>query len=178
MNWSEYSRFVGDIFGAPLALEALLAFFLESIFLGLWIFGWDRLPKKIHLLTIWLAAIGTMLSAIFILAANSWMQNPVGATFNPATDRAEMTSLLAVLTNPVALVTLPHVLAAAYMVAGGLVLGVAGWHLAKFSKIAAPTEQDTQDIRAYRWATKFGAWVLLGRRRAQPRSPVTSRARS
>ncbi len=82
MNWSEYSRFVGDIFGAPLALEALIAFFLESVFLGLWIFGWDRLPKKVHLLTIWLAAIGTMLSAIFILAANSWMQNPVGATFN------------------------------------------------------------------------------------------------
>src|SRR3954471_11190504 len=93
MNWSQYSRFVGDIFGAPLALEALIAFFLESVFIGLWIFGWDRLPKKVHLLTIWLAAIGTMISSVFILAANSWMQNPVGATFNPATNRAEMTSL-------------------------------------------------------------------------------------
>ena len=88
MNWSEYSRLVGDIFGAPLALEALIAFFLESVFLGVWIFGWDRLPKKVHLLMIWLAAIGTMISSIFILAANSWMQNPVGATFTPGTDRA------------------------------------------------------------------------------------------
>ena len=78
MNWSEYSRFVGDIFGAPLAIEALLAFFLESTFLGLWIFGWDRLPKKLHLACIWLVSIGTLLSAYFILAANSWMQHPVG----------------------------------------------------------------------------------------------------
>lgn len=160
MNWSEYSRFVGDIFGAPLALEALLAFFLESVFLGLWIFGWDKLPKKVHLLTIWLAAIGTMISSIFILAANSWMQNPVGAHFNAANDRAEMTSLLDVLTNPVALVTLPHVLATAYLTAGGLVLGVAGWHLAKLGK--PDTEQQEKDASAYRWATKFGAWVLLG----------------
>ncbi|MFZ0530549.1 MAG: cytochrome ubiquinol oxidase subunit I [Propionicimonas sp.] len=162
MNWSEYSRFVGDVFGAPLALEALLAFFLESVFIGMWIFGWDRLPKKVHLLTIWLAAIGTMVSSVFILAANSWMQNPVGATYNPVTDRAEMTSLWAVLTNPVALVTLPHVLAAAYLTAGGLVMGVAGWHLAKLGKVAQPSEQDAKDISAYTWATKFGAWVLLG----------------
>ncbi len=82
MNWSDYSRFVGDIFGAPLAIEGLLAFFLESTFLGLWIFGWDRLPKRLHLATIWIAAIGTVLSAYFILAANAWMQNPVGYTFN------------------------------------------------------------------------------------------------
>ncbi|MGC3995314.1 MAG: cytochrome ubiquinol oxidase subunit I [Propionicimonas sp.] len=159
MNWSEYSRFVGDIFGAPLALEALLAFFLESVFIGLWIFGWDRLPKKVHLAMIWLAAIGTMLSAIFILAANSWMQNPLGAHYNATTDRAEMTSLLAVLTNPVALVTLPHVLTAAYLTAGGLILGVAGWHLAKIGK--PETEKQVKDAAAYRWATKFGAWVLL-----------------
>jgi cytochrome d ubiquinol oxidase subunit I len=160
MNWSEYSRFVGDIFGAPLALEALIAFFLESVFIGLWIFGWDRLPKKVHLLTIWLAAIGTMISAIFILAANSWMQNPVGARYNAATDRGEMTSLVDVLMNPVALVTLPHVLTAAYLTAGGLILGVAGWHLAKIGK--PETEQQKKDASAYRWATKFGAWVLLG----------------
>ena len=133
MNWSEYSRFVGDIFGAPLALEALLAFFLESTFLGLWIFGWDKLPKKLHLMTIWLASIGTMLSAVFILAANSFMQNPVGATYNPVTDRAEMTDFLALLTNPVFLATFPHTLAAAYMAASGLVLAIAGWHLAKIN---------------------------------------------
>ena len=160
MNWSEYSRFVGDIFGAPLALEALLAFFLESVFLGLWIFGWDRLPKKLHLMCIWLAAIGTMLSAIFILAANSWMQNPVGSAFNPATDRAEMTDFGAVLTNPVTLVTFPHVLFGAYMVAGGLVMGVSGWHLAKLN-VAEPTAKQAEDVDAHRFAAKFGAWVLL-----------------
>ena len=82
MNWSNYSRFVGDIFGAPLAMEGLLAFFLESTFLGMWIFGWDRLPKKLHLASIWLAATGTVLSAYFILAANAWMQHPVGYTMN------------------------------------------------------------------------------------------------
>ena len=78
MNWSDYSRFVGDVFGAPLAIEGLLAFFLESTFLGLWIFGWDRLPKRLHLACIWIVAVGTLLSAYFILAANSWMQHPVG----------------------------------------------------------------------------------------------------
>ena len=94
MNWSTYSRFVGDIFGAPLAIEALLAFFLESTFLGLWIFGWERLPKRIHLACIWIAAIGTLLSAYFILAANSWMQNPVGFTYNAARNRAELTDCI------------------------------------------------------------------------------------
>ncbi len=164
MNWSEYSRFVGDIFGAPLALEALLAFFLESVFLGLWIFGWDRLSRGLHLMCIWLAAIGTMVSAVFILAANSWMQNPVGAVFNPATDRAEMTDLGAVLTNPVNLVTLPHVLFGAYMTAGGLVMGVSGWHLAKLSaadRAGQATANHAEDVSAHRFATKFGAWILL-----------------
>ena len=83
MNWSTYSRYVGDVFGAPLAMEALVAFFLESTFLGLWIFGWGRLPKRVHLATIWLVAIGTNLSAFFILAANSWMQHPVGYKIDP-----------------------------------------------------------------------------------------------
>src|SRR5690606_27671410 len=89
MNWSNYSRFVGDVFGAPLAMEALLAFFLESTFIGLWIFGRDKLPRRLHLATIWAAAIGTTLSAYFILAANSWMQYPVGYTINEAAGRAE-----------------------------------------------------------------------------------------
>ena len=83
MNWSDYSRFVGDVFGAPLAIEALLAFFLESTFLGLWIFGWERLHRRVHLATIWIAALGSVLSAYFILAANSWMQNPVGYRVDP-----------------------------------------------------------------------------------------------
>ena len=160
MNWSEYSRFVGDIFGAPLALEALLAFFLESTFLGLWIFGWDRLPKKVHLATIWVASIGTMLSAIFILAANSFMQNPVGARYNELTDRAEMVDFGALFTNPVFLATFPHTIAAAYLTGGGFVLAVAGWHLAKLNK-PEPTEQETRDVDAFRWAAKLGAWVLI-----------------
>ncbi len=157
MNWSEYSRFVGDIFGAPLALEALMAFFMESTFLGLWIFGWDRLPKALHLMTIWLAAIGTMLSAVFILAANSFMQHPLGATYNPATNRAEMADFGAVMTNPVMLWTFPHTLAASYMVAGAFIAAVAGWHLAKANSRKTPDE----DVAAYRWAAKFGAWVLI-----------------
>ena len=159
MNWSEYSRFVGDVFGAPLALEALLAFFLESTFIGLWIFGWDKLPKKLHLLTIYAAAFGTMLSAVFILAANSWMQNPVGTVYNNG--RAELdgvSGFLEVLTNPVLLVTFPHVIASAYMVAGGLIAGVSGWHLAKIRRDGEAKKGDTE---AYRFATKFGAWVLL-----------------
>ena len=85
MNWSDYSRFVGDIFGAPLAFEALLAFFMESTFLGLWIFGWGRIPEKLHAAAIWLVHIGTLLSSDFILAANSFMQNPVGYAINPDT---------------------------------------------------------------------------------------------
>src|SRR5512135_722622 len=100
MNWSQYSRFVGDIFGAPLAIEALLAFFLESTFLGIWIFGWDRLSKRVHAATIWLVAIGSNLSAFWILVANSFMQEPVGYIINPVTNRAEMTDFGALLTNP------------------------------------------------------------------------------
>jgi cytochrome bd ubiquinol oxidase subunit I len=90
MNWSAYSQFVGDVFGAPLAMEALLAFFMESTFIGLWIFGWNKLPPKLHPATIWLAAVGTNLSAFFILAANSWMQHPVGYRINPVTHRTQL----------------------------------------------------------------------------------------
>jgi len=129
MNWSDYSRMVGDIFGAPLALEALLTFFLESVFIGLWIFGWGRIPEKLHAATMWLVHIGTVMSAFFILAANSWMQNPVGYRLDPQTGRAEMTDFVAVLTNKVQLVTFPHVLTAAYMTGGALVMAVALWHL-------------------------------------------------
>ncbi|MDU6252364.1 MAG: cytochrome ubiquinol oxidase subunit I, partial [Cutibacterium avidum] len=140
MNWSEYSRFVGDIFGAPLALEALLAFFMESTFIGLWIFGWDKLPKGVHLACIYLTALGTMVSAVFILAANSWMQNPVGATYNPATHRAELTDFGAVLTNPVFKATFLHQISASYMVAGALIAAIAFWHLAKVAKGRATSQ--------------------------------------
>ncbi len=124
MNWSDYSRFVGDIFGAPLAIEGLLAFFLESTFLGLWIFGWDRLPKKLHLATIWLASLGTMLSAYFILAANSWMQHPVGYEFNAETGRAELNDFVTVLTQNTAVIAFVHTMSASFMVAGALVAGI------------------------------------------------------
>ncbi len=136
MNWSDYSRFVGDVFGAPLAMEGLLAFFLESTFLGLWIFGWDRLPKKLHLATIWLAASGTLISAYFILAANSFMQHPVGYTFNPETNRAEMNDIGQVLFQPLAMITFSHVITMAFLVAGlfvagGILGGLAGTRSAK-----------------------------------------------
>ncbi|NRQ30565.1 cytochrome ubiquinol oxidase subunit I [Nonomuraea sp. NN258] len=129
MNWSEYSTFVGDVFGAPLAMEALLAFFMESTFLGLWIFGWDRLPKKVHLATIWAAAIGSNLSAYFILAANAWMKHPVG--YEVVDGKARMTDIWAVLTNSTALAQVPHVIGAAFVVAGGFVLAVSGYWLLK-----------------------------------------------
>ncbi|MFL6142042.1 MAG: cytochrome ubiquinol oxidase subunit I [Labedaea sp.] len=131
MNWSDYSAFVGDIFGAPLAIEGLLAFFLESTFLGLWIFGWDRLTKRLHLTCIWLAAIGTMLSAYFILAANSWMQHPVGFRFNPDSGRAELTDFGAVLTNSTALGAFAHTITAAFVTAGVFVVAISAWQLRK-----------------------------------------------
>src|SRR5664279_5453098 len=127
MNWSSYSRFVGDIFGAPLAIEGLLAFFLESTFLGLWIFGWGRLPKKLHLASIWAVAFGTLFSAFFILAANSWMQHPVGFHINAAKHRAELTSIWAVLGNSTLWVTFPHVIFGAFATAGVFILAVSAW---------------------------------------------------
>ncbi|NMN97129.1 cytochrome ubiquinol oxidase subunit I [Antrihabitans stalactiti] len=131
MNWSEYSRFVGDVFGAPLALEGLVAFFLESTFLGLWIFGWERLPKAVHLATIWIVAIGVNASAYFIIAANSFMQHPVGARFNPDTGRAELTDIWALLTNNTALAAFPHAVAGAFLTAGTFVAGIAGWWMVR-----------------------------------------------
>jgi len=155
MNWSDYSRFVGDIFGAPLAIEGLAAFFLESTFLGLWIFGWDRLPRRVHLATIWLAAFGTLLSAYFILAANSWMQNPVGFRFDPAVGRAELEDFWSVLTNEVALVTVPHTIAAAFVTAGGFVAGVSMWLLVR------RRDDSATDRRAFRSGVRVGAVTLL-----------------
>ncbi|WP_019914584.1 cytochrome ubiquinol oxidase subunit I [Paenibacillus sp. HW567] len=129
MNWSDYSRFVGDVFGAPLAIEALLAFFLESTFIGLWIFGWDKVPKKIHCLAIWLVALGTMLSAFWILAANSFMQHPVGFAINNG--RAEMNDFFALITNGQLLVEFPHTVLAAYATGAFLVTGISAYKLLK-----------------------------------------------
>jgi cytochrome d ubiquinol oxidase subunit I len=150
MAWSDYSRYVGDIFGAPLAIEALLAFFLESTFLGLWIFGWDRLPKWVHCACLWVVAVGTLLSAYFILAANSWMQHPVGYRINPATHRAELTDFVAVITNPTLLSAVPHVLSACFMTGAALMIGVAAWHLAR-----------NRDQDVMRPSLKLAAWVML-----------------
>lgn len=129
MNWSEYSRFMGDVFGAPLAIEALLAFFIESTFIGLWIFGWDKLPKKLHLACIWLVSIATALSAFWILTANSFMQNPVGYAIQNG--RAETIDFLAVITNPKLMVAFPHVIFASLTTGAFLVAGVSAWKLLK-----------------------------------------------
>ena len=141
MNWSAYSRFVGDIFGAPLAIEGLLAFFMESTFLGAWIFGWDRLPRKVHLAMIWLAATGTVLSAYFILAANSFMQHPVGYTYNEVTGRAELTSIVTVLTQNTAVTAFFHTVTSAFLVAGAFMAGISSWLLVKGKSVdvARPT---------------------------------------
>jgi len=141
MNWSAYSRFVGDIFGAPLAMEALIAFFLESTFLGLWIFGRDLLSPRLHLATIWLAAVGTVISAYFILAANSFMQHPVGLVYDTGQRRVELTSIWKVLTNSTQLVTFPHTILAALLTAGGLLLSISAWHLRRHGPDADPVHR-------------------------------------
>ncbi|MBF9326927.1 cytochrome ubiquinol oxidase subunit I [Mycobacteroides chelonae] len=135
MNWSEYSRFVGDVFGAPLALEGLVAFFLESTFLGLWIFGWTRLPKLVHLACIWMVAIGVNASAFFIIAANSFMQHPVGAVYNPETGRAELISITELLTNNTALAAFPHTVAGSLLTASTFVAGICGWWMVRSHKV-------------------------------------------
>jgi len=157
MAWPSYSRFVGDVFGAPLAMEALAAFFVESTFLGLWIFGWDRLPKKIHLACIWAVAIATNLSAFFILAANSWMQHPVGTTYNFETGRAEMTDIGAVLTNPTVLAAFPHTISAAFLTAGTFVAGIAAWWMVK--KVRSGDAATARDV--YRPAVILGLVTML-----------------
>ncbi len=141
MAWSGYSRYVGDIFGAPLAIEGLVAFFLESTFLGLWMFGWKYLPKKLHLMSVWLFAIGTWASAYFILAANSWMQHPVGYTINEATNRAELTSIWTVLTNNTALYAFSHTVLGSLATAGTILIGISVWHLFKLRRPGVSTAE-------------------------------------
>src|SRR6185503_1317828 len=133
MNWSRYSRFVGDVFGAPLAMEGLAAFFLESTFLGLWLFGWGILPKKLHLATIWAVAVGATLSAAFIMAANSWMQHPVGYQINPTTGRPQLTSISALFPHPVFIWGYIHVILASLLTGSLVMLSVSAWHLGKKS---------------------------------------------
>ncbi len=129
MNWSYYSHYVGDIFGAPLAIEGLMAFFLEATFVGLMFFGWDKLSKPAHLMVTALVALGTNLSALWILIANGWMQHPAGAEFNPATMRMEVTDFGAVLFNPVAQAKFVHTVSAGYVLASVFVLGISAIYL-------------------------------------------------
>ena len=136
MNWSAYSRFVGDVFGGPLAMEGLAAFFLESTFLGLWIFGWDRLPKRIHLACIWMVAFGSMLSAMFILAANSWMQHPVGYVLN-SHGQPELNNVWALFTNPTFLWGYVHVILASLVTGSLVMLAVCAWQLRRRREVAA-----------------------------------------
>lgn len=129
MNWSEYARYVGDIFGAPLAVEALLAFFMESTFLGIWIFGEGRVSEKVHLASIWLAAIGSNLSALWILLANGWMQHPVGFEINEANGRAELVNFFALIGNPKGWIFFWHTIADGLTMAAFLILAVSAYHL-------------------------------------------------
>jgi cytochrome bd ubiquinol oxidase subunit I len=165
MNWSAYSRYVGDIFGAPLAIEGLAAFFLESTFLGLWIFGWDRLKPKVHLAAIYIVAIGSTASAYFILAANSWMQHPVGYKLNPVTDRAEMTSIGQILTNPTLIRAFGHTIAAAGLTGSLLVLCVAAWHLRRRNEV--PLFAKTARIALWATLATGIATVLIGHEQGQ-----------
>ncbi|MDG1282370.1 MAG: cytochrome ubiquinol oxidase subunit I [Pseudorhodobacter sp.] len=160
MNWSYYSHYVGDIFGAPLAIEGLMAFFLEATFVGLFFFGWDKLSKVAHLAVAWLVAIGSNFSALWILIANGWMQNPVGAQFNPQTMRMEMTDFFAVLFNEVAQAKFVHTVSAGYVTAAVFVIGVSAWYLLKHRHVELARRSITV-AAAFGLASAFSV-VLLG----------------
>ncbi|RWR20041.1 cytochrome ubiquinol oxidase subunit I [Microbacterium enclense] len=150
MNWSAYSRFVGDVFGAPLAFEGLLAFFLEATFIGLWIFGWDKLPRLAHLASIWMATLGATFSAYFIIAANAFMQNPVGYQMAADGSRAELVDFWGMLTNPVALAAFPHTIFSGWMFAAMVVVAVSAWHLAR-----------GRNVELMRAPLRFGLWSTV-----------------
>ncbi|WP_022880129.1 cytochrome ubiquinol oxidase subunit I, partial [Microbacterium sp. B19] len=150
MNWSAYSRFVGDVFGAPLAFEGLLAFFLEATFIGLWIFGWDKLPRGLHLASIWLATLGATFSAYFIIAANAFMQNPVGYQMSADGHRAELVDFGKLLLNPVALAAFPHTIFSGWMFAAMVVVSVSAWHLAR-----------GRNVEMMRAPLRFGLWSTV-----------------
>ncbi|MEZ0164371.1 cytochrome ubiquinol oxidase subunit I [Kineococcus sp. LSe6-4] len=156
MNWSEYSRFVGDVFGAPLAIEGMAAFFVESTFLGLWVFGWDRLPRLVHLACIWVVALGTWASAYFILAANSFMQHPVGVTYDPTWNRAQLTDIGALLTNSTTLAAFPHVITGALVLASTGVAALGLWSAARSRR-----QGREDDALAFRAAARVAMVVLL-----------------
>lgn len=155
MNWSYYSHYVGDIFGAPLAIEGLMAFFLEASFVGLFFFGWNRMSKRAHLTVTWLVALGTNFSALWILIANGWMQYPVAAVFNPDTMRMEMTNFFAVILNPVAQAKFLHTVISGYITGAIFIIAVSAWYLLR---------QRYTDIakRSIAVASAFGLLVSIG----------------
>ena len=150
MNWSAYSRYVGDVFGGPLAMEGLAAFFLESTFLGLWVFGWDRLSRRVHLFCIWMVALGASLSAAFIMAANSWMQRPVGYELGAAGEPPRLNDIGALFTNPVFIWGYFHVLLAALATGTLVLLAVSAWHLRR-----------AVEVEAFRKSTALAISVLV-----------------
>jgi cytochrome d ubiquinol oxidase subunit I len=156
-NWSNYSWFVGDIFGAPLAIEGMMAFFMESTFVAVMFFGWEKVSKKMHLTASWLTAVGACLSALWILVANAWMQNPVGMEFNPDTARNEMVDFWAVLTNPVAINKVTHTVTSGFTLAAVFVVGISCWFLLK-------GKQKDLALKSIRVASIFGFFgaVLVG----------------
>ncbi len=158
LNWSEYSRFMGDIFGAPLAIEALLAFYMESTFIGVWVFGWERISRRMHLAAAWLVALGSNISALWILIANSFMQNPVGYTLDPQSGYARMSSFLALVTNPNVFYQYAHVFTAGLATAGFVVMGFSAWHLLRRHEVEFFGT-------AFRWAARFaliGSLLVIG----------------
>jgi len=157
MNWAEYSRYVGDIFGSPLAVEATVAFFLESVFIGVWVFGWNKISKKMHAVSIWIVAFATNLSALWILLANGWMQHPVGyhlVTNAAGQIRAEMIDFIALLVNPFGLIEYFHTVTSGYAVAAFFVMGISAWHLIRGNEI-------TFFKRSFRAAAVFGLVACL-----------------
>jgi cytochrome d ubiquinol oxidase subunit I len=156
MNWAEYSKYVGDIFGVPLAIEAMVAFFLESTFIGLWIFGWNRVSKKVHALAIWIVALASNLSALWILLANGWMQHPVG--FVLRNSRAEMVDFMAVITSPYGWLKFAHTVLGGYVVGAFFVMGIAAWHLLR-------KNQPLFYKKSFRMAAVFGlisSFLVIG----------------
>ena len=156
MNWAEYSKYVGDIFGVPLAIEAMVAFFLESTFIGLWIFGWNRVSKKVHALAIWVVALASNLSALWILLANGWMQHPVG--FVLRNNRAEMVDFLAIITSPYGWLKFAHTVLGGYVVGAFFVMGIAAWHLLR-------KNQPLFYKKSFRMAAVFGlisSFLVIG----------------
>lgn len=169
MNWSNYSRFMGDIFGAPLAVEALLAFFMESTFIGIWMFTWDRFKPAAHVVLVWLTFLGSMLSAIWILAANAFMQHPTGFLLDPTSGRVKMADFGKIITNPQLWASFPHVIFGAIMTAGFVVVGMSAISLLK----KRDTAFHQKSIRVGLWIGLVGAVLVMGAGDIQTRQIVT-----